>query len=349
MPIIETEFMEMTRDLDLEAFWAENDQCMAFTTAKPRCPVSFSPDDHWIFEFVAVPSTVRYYFDKPYRDDLHRAVNRITLAYVGKAFFDEDTFAHDPKRIENLFGCEFTYHEGSTPWLTPVTEDPDEFARALDRAVETDLETWALPDAFRQEWKPAAEGKPLPKLGTGSRGPATIMTSVLRPGNGLLLDGGPPHLMRRFRDILAEKMVTFNLVLAPSAATTSRAGGSPTTTARFSPTLYAEYCAPVLHRAGRAAPRRRQPLPTLRQRHGPPARPAVRPGHPRGELRAGSRRGPHPRQDAGRLDPRADAALPPAQRQPGRNPCAWPRISAKPEKAAGWKSRPPVRWRQVRA
>ncbi len=98
---------------------------------------------------------MRYYFDKPYRDDLHRAVNRITLAYVGKAFFDEDTFAHDPKRIENLFGCEFTYHEGSTPWLTPVTEDPDEFARALDRAVETDLETWALPDAFRQEWKPA--------------------------------------------------------------------------------------------------------------------------------------------------------------------------------------------------
>ncbi len=41
--------------------------------------------------------------------------------------------------------------------------------------------------------------------------------------------------MRRFRDILAEKMVTFNLVLAPSAATTSRAGGSPTTTARLQP------------------------------------------------------------------------------------------------------------------
>ena len=224
MPIIESEFLELTRDLDLEAFWAENSRCMAFTTAKPRCPVSFSPDDHWIFEFVAVPSTVRYYFDKPYLDDLHRAVNRITLAYVGKAFFDEDTFAHDPKRIENLFGCEFTYHEGSTPWLTPVTEDPDEFARVLDRAVETDLETWALPDAFRQEWETrAAEGKPLPKLGTGSRGPATIMTSVLRPETVFYWTVDHPHLMRRFRDILAEKMVAFPH-LTPSA-TTSRAGG----------------------------------------------------------------------------------------------------------------------------
>ncbi len=250
MPIIETEFMEMTRDLDLEAFWAENDQCMAFTTAKPRCPVSFSPDDHWIFEFVAVPSTVRYYFDKPYRDDLHRAVNRITLAYVGKAFFDEDTFAHDPKRIENLFGCEFTYHEGSTPWLTPVTEDPDEFARVLDRAVETDLETWALPDAFRQEWETrAAEGKPLPKLGTGSRGPATIMTSVLRPETVFYWTVDHPHLMRRFRDILAEKMVTFNLVLRAFSGNDEPGWWiTDDNSALFSPTLYAEYCAPVLHR-----------------------------------------------------------------------------------------------------
>ena len=105
-----------------------------FTTASRVAPSPFSPDDHWIFEFVAVPSTVRYCFDKPYRDDLHRAVNRITLAYVGKAFFDEDTFAHDPKRIENLFGCEFTYHEGSTPGSRP-SPGTDEFARVLDRAV----------------------------------------------------------------------------------------------------------------------------------------------------------------------------------------------------------------------
>jgi hypothetical protein len=61
MAIIENEFMELTQGLDLEAFWAENEQCRAFTTDKPRCMLSFSPDDHWIFEFVDVPSTLRYY------------------------------------------------------------------------------------------------------------------------------------------------------------------------------------------------------------------------------------------------------------------------------------------------
>ena len=81
-----------------------------------------------------IPSTLRYYQDKAYRDELHRQVNAITQEYVGQTFFDEDTWEHSPKRIENLFGCEFEYHEGGTPWFVPVTADPDEFSRILDRA-----------------------------------------------------------------------------------------------------------------------------------------------------------------------------------------------------------------------
>ena len=134
MAIIEPEFLELTSDLDVEAFWAENELCQPFTTDKPRCAASFSPDDHWVFEFMQVPSTVRYYHDTPYRNRLHQEVNRLTQEYVGKTFFEEDTFTHSPKRIENLFGSDFTYLEGSTPWLTHVTEDPLEFARILDAA-----------------------------------------------------------------------------------------------------------------------------------------------------------------------------------------------------------------------
>jgi len=133
MPIIEPDFMELTRDLDLPAFWQENARSVELTAEKPRCPLSFSPDDHWVFEFMAVPCTLRYYEDKAYRDAVHRDVNRVTTEYVGRAFFPEDTWEFSPKRIENLFGCEFGYHEGSTPWLVPVTRDPAEFERILDR------------------------------------------------------------------------------------------------------------------------------------------------------------------------------------------------------------------------
>ena len=66
-----------------------------------------------------IPSTLRYYQDKAYRDDLHRQVNGITQETVGQAFFEEDTWQHSPRRIENLFGCEFEYTEAPRPGLFP--------------------------------------------------------------------------------------------------------------------------------------------------------------------------------------------------------------------------------------
>lgn len=61
-----------------------------------------------------------------------------------------------------------------------MTDDPDRFSEILDQAEATDVADWAFPDAFRREWEEfKSAGKLLPPLGTGSRGPATIMTSVL--------------------------------------------------------------------------------------------------------------------------------------------------------------------------
>ena len=250
MAIIEPEFMERTQDLDLEAFWAENALCRGFTTDKPRCALSFSPDDHWIFEFMQVPSTLRYYQDKSYRDELHREVNQITQKLVGKTFFEEDTWAYGPRRIENLFGCEFTYHEGSTPWLTPVTDDPAAFSRVLDRAEATDLPTWSFPEEFLLEWERRQQtGQSMPLLGDGSRGPATIMTSVLKVETVFFWMFDHPELMRRFRDILAEKMVAFNQILRDFSGNTQPGWWiTDDNSALFNPELYREYCYPVLER-----------------------------------------------------------------------------------------------------
>jgi hypothetical protein len=41
---------------------------------------------------MAVPSTLRYYHDKIYRDSVRRAANCVTVEYVGRAFFDEATY-----------------------------------------------------------------------------------------------------------------------------------------------------------------------------------------------------------------------------------------------------------------
>lgn len=250
MSIVEPEFLALTSQLDVEAFWQENESCKEFTTDKPRCAAYFSPDDHWLFEFMAIPSTLHYYQDKTYRDDLHRQVNKITKEYVGLAFFEEDTWVHSPRRIENLFGSEFEYHEGGTPWLMPVKADPDEFDRIVEQAATTDMNTWAFPTLFLAEWESRrAKGDKMPKLGGGSRGPATIMTSVLGVENTFFWFYDHAKLMAKFRDVLADKMVQLNAVLRKFSGNIHPGWWiTDDNCALFNGALYAEYCVPVLEK-----------------------------------------------------------------------------------------------------
>lgn len=248
--IIEPEFMELTPNLDLDAFWEENERSLEFSTKKPRCAASFSPDDHWLFEFISVPSTLRYYHDKAYRDDLHKKANSITKEYVGRTFFSEDTWEHFPRRIENLFGCEFDYYEGGTPWLVPVTKDPEEFARILDRAEAIDIFTWAFPEDFLAEWEARkAAGQDMPLLGDGSRGPATIMTSILDVETVSFWIYDHPQLMHRFRDILTEKMIQLNLALRKFSKNDQPGWWiTDDNCSLFNQKLYQAYCVPVLEK-----------------------------------------------------------------------------------------------------
>jgi uroporphyrinogen decarboxylase len=250
MAIIEKEFMDLTKDLDIEQFWNINEKCKNFTTNKPRCALSFSPDDHWIFEFTKVKSTLQYYNDKNYRDAIHKEVNDATSKYVGKTFFSDDTWVNSPKRIENLFDCYFTYTEGQTPWLEPVTNNPDDFSKILDKAEQIDIKKWALPDAFLKEWDiRKATGKEMPKLGDGSRGPATIMSSILSVEDLFFWMYDYPELIERFRDILAEKMVEFNTLLREFSGNTTKGWWiTDDNCCLFSKRFYKKYCVPVLNK-----------------------------------------------------------------------------------------------------
>lgn len=248
MPIIEKQFMEMTAGFDAAGFWEEDALCAGFGMDKPRCAIAFPVDDHWLFEFLDIPSTMRYYHEKEYRDSVHQEANRVTLQHISRAFFDEDSWRHQPKRIENLFGSEFAYHEGGTPWLMPVTDDPAEFARILDRVEGIDLKTWVLPEVFLNEWEQRKQaGKPLPILGTGGRGPATVMTSVLTAETVFFWMYDEPELMGRFRDLLGRKMVEMNRALREFSGCAEPGWWiTDDNCALFNRELYREYCAPVL-------------------------------------------------------------------------------------------------------
>ena len=249
-PVLESEFMALTQDLDTAAFWEENSRCRIPTTEKPRCFASLWPDDLWAVDLSLASSYVRYYHDKLYRDALHRHVNCITQAYVGQSFFDEDTWQYSPRRIEELFGCTLEIREGSTPWLLPATDDPREFSRILDRVESIDLDHWVFPDEYLAEWEDRRRaGRSLPKLGTWGRGPAMVMTSALKPETALLWCFDYPDLMRRFRDLMMAKMVAHVQVLRKHSGNSSPGYAVlEDNCALFNAKLYREYIYPVLMR-----------------------------------------------------------------------------------------------------
>lgn len=249
MPLIEPEFLELTRNLDADAFWAENRLCDTIGEDKARCALKgVGSDDHWLFEFLDVPSTLRYYRDKPYRDGLHRQTNALMWEHVRARPFDEDSWETQPKRIENLFGCEFAYHEGGTPWFVPVTDDPAEFARILDRAEATDIESWCLPEAYLAEWeRRKATGAKMPHLGTGSRGPATVITSVLDPQVALIWCIDEPELMDRFTRILTQGYLRLARRLRAFSGCEWKGWWiTDDNCCLFNPKQYRRFCKPVL-------------------------------------------------------------------------------------------------------
>jgi uroporphyrinogen decarboxylase len=113
-----------------------------------------------------------------------------------------------------------------------------------------DLRSWAFPEEYLREWEEReTAGKPMPYLGGGSRGPATVMASVIDPSLLFLWIYDHPELMARFSDLLGRKMVELNQVLR--AFSGNEMPGwyiLDDHCALFSPSLYREYCFPVLHR-----------------------------------------------------------------------------------------------------
>jgi uroporphyrinogen decarboxylase len=112
----------------------------------------------------------------------------------------------------------------------------------------TDLQAWAFPEPFLAEWEARKLcGQTMPLFGTGSRGPATVMTSILHPETFFYWIFDYPDLIRRFRDLLAQKMVQLNQILR-QFSNNNQPGWWITddNCALFNRHLYGEYCVPIL-------------------------------------------------------------------------------------------------------
>lgn len=244
----------MVYDLDVKAFWKENEACLRpFSTDKPRVPLSFWLDDHFILEEMSLPSTVRYFSDFAYRREINKLCNDKVEKVLGKRFYsEEETEAPSPVRFEVIMGAKWRITEGGTPWLDSEVEGIENVKKLIGRAAKLDMKKEAFPVGW-QESKERYEklsGKKLRLGGDGSRGPATMATSILGTINTCMFIMDEPDVMKEFFSILADKLVEYHRVLMADTSN-DRDGGyslADDNCYLFPPDAYLKFCAPVLER-----------------------------------------------------------------------------------------------------
>ena len=238
--------------LDPKAFWAENDLCRGrpFHTDKPRAPLGLPVDDHWLIEELAIPSTLRYYRDAEYRATVNRQCNDRCEESIGLRPFAEAVQPKPVLRIEEVFGSHAELTEGGTPWLEPGVRSIEDLRTLCDRMERLDQK--GLRDLMFSNGGSITPQPPDPDgskrvRSAGSRGPATIGTSVCVTMNLMYWLVDCPVDVGRFYELLAETLVRYQRVVEQESNVIFRGyGWLDDNCCLFSPGLYDRYCYPVM-------------------------------------------------------------------------------------------------------
>jgi len=238
-------------ELDVTAFWQENDKCFTpFTTNKPRVPINFWLDDHFLLEEMKLPSTTRYYEDTAYRLQTNCRFNDQLQEDLGKRFYPEQALTNEPYRFEVLLGAKHVITEGQPPWLESTVETIEDVKRLIERTSKLDMESEMFPNGFYDELANFRKqtNTPFPFTTRQSRGPCTLATSILGATNTCLFVMDEPEIMEEFFGVLAEKLIEYHKALLKVANSSTQGGFSvlDDNCYLFSPQLYERFCAPVL-------------------------------------------------------------------------------------------------------
>jgi uroporphyrinogen decarboxylase len=242
----------MTDNFDVKEFWIENDECMkTFTRNKPRIPIRFWFDDHYLLEDMKLPSTIRYYSDFEYRLELHKTINDKIEKAIGKRFYieDEDEFP-EPERFEIIMGSYRELREGGTPWLESRVKSIDDVKKIIENAEKLDMKKEVFPEGWliKKENYEKITGKKVRLGGNFSRGPATMATSILGTTNTCMFSMEEPDVMDDFFRVLSDNLVKYHGVLMHETGHDTREGYSinDDNCYLFTPDTYERFCAPVL-------------------------------------------------------------------------------------------------------
>lgn len=230
---------------DVGTFWTEEGRCRgrAFSTDKPRCPISLSLDDHWLLDELRPDSTIPYYTDPERRAELNAKANDRCEAVIGVRPFAEGVEPPGPLRLERVLGCRELIHEGGTPWLEPAVPDPPALATLLD-----EVERWSDDDTLDQALEGGRTIRPAPgRVQAWTRGPATMATSVVGTTELMYLVVDAPDLAERLFRVIGETVVRYHRSVARASGSEVRGCGVlDDNCALFSRPMYDRFILPAV-------------------------------------------------------------------------------------------------------
>lgn len=240
-------------DLDVKAFWEENEKCFEpFTTKKPRVPIGFWLDDHFLLEYMNLPSTIKYYKDILYRNAINKQFNDDMEKALGRRFHNEDYRPElEPIRFEVIMGSYWNLSEGGTPWLESNVESIENVKALIKKYEKMNLHN----EIFPKDWHEARKqyenenGKTLKLGGSFSRGPATMATSILGTENTCIFMMDEPEIMDEFFALLVDKLVEYHNILMEETQNQENRHGygfNDDNCYLFPPNQYERFCAPFL-------------------------------------------------------------------------------------------------------
>jgi len=201
-------------DFDLKLFWQENEQCFGrFSTDKPRVPLFFILEDHFLIHLVSEISTKKYYADPGYALDMHVRANNFLESEIGIRYYPEDKFHYVKGAFEVRMGTKRVIQEGSTPWLESEVEDIEDVKKIIAFAEKWDARSMAIPEQWLSvKEKLRSEKNKQLLFAHMPNGPATVACNILGTTNTCMFIMEEPEVMDDFFAVMAEKYVEFNEV-----------------------------------------------------------------------------------------------------------------------------------------
>ena len=243
----------MDKSFDIKSFWEENKACFGrFSTDKPRVPLSFILEDHFLMHLIPMESTARYYTDPAYAIDIHVKANNLLEHEIGTRYYPEDGISYIKGAFEVLMGAERVIREKNTPWLESNVQDIEDVKAIIRRAEKWDAKRNAIPDQWREakEKLRRERGKQL-FFHHMPNGPVTMTCNLLGTVNTCMFIMESPEVMDKYFEVIAAKYIEFyEAVMIEDTGHIKRdgLGINDDNCYLFSPAQYERFCVPFIQK-----------------------------------------------------------------------------------------------------